>query len=69
MLFIQQNLLTNIIKLGIILLDDEEWLDFVSEHRNGTYNGEQFDLIIGVVANDDVYITFQVYLSRLLTKE
>ena len=69
MLFIQQNLLTNIIKLGIILLDDEEWLDFVSEHRNGTYNGEQFDLIIGVVANDDVYITFQVYLSGLLTKE
>ena len=48
---------------------DEEWLDFVSAHRNGTYSGEQYDLIIGAVANDDVYRTLQVYSSGLLTKE
>lgn len=48
---------------------DEEWLDFVSTHRNGTYDGEQYDLIIGVVADDDVYRTLQVYSSGLLTKE
>lgn len=48
---------------------DEEWLDFVSTHRNGTYDGEQYDLIIGAVANDDVYRTLQVYSSGLLTKE
>ena len=48
---------------------DEEWLDFVSTHRNGTYDGEKFDLIIGAVANDDVYRTLQVYASGLLTKE
>lgn len=47
---------------------DEEWLDFVSAHRNGTYDGEQYDLIIGAVANDDVYRTLQVYSAGLLTK-
>ena len=48
---------------------NEEWLDFVSANRNGTYNGEQYDLIIGAVADDDVYRTLQVYASGLLTKE
>ena len=48
---------------------DEEWLDFVSAHRNGMYEGEQYDIIIGAVANDDVYRTLQVYASGLLTKE
>ena len=48
---------------------DEEWLDFVSAHRNGNYYGEQYDLIIGAVANDDVYRTLQVYAAGLLTKE
>ena len=48
---------------------DEEWLDFVSAHRNGMYEGEQYDLIIGAVANDDVYRTLQVYSTGLLTKE
>lgn len=48
---------------------NEEWLDFVSDHKNGIYHGEQYDLIIGSVANDDVYRTLQVYSSGLLTKE
>ena len=48
---------------------DEEWLDFVSAHRNGDYIGESYDLIIGAVANDDVYRTLQVYSTGLLTKE
>ena len=48
---------------------DEEWLDFVSAHRNGTYDGEEYDLIMGAVANDDVYRTLQVYSTGLLTKE
>ena len=47
---------------------NEEWLDFVSAHRNGAYNGELYDLIIGAVANDDVYRTLQVYATGLLTK-
>ena len=48
---------------------NEEWLEFVSMHRNGIYQGEQYDLIIGAVANDDVYRTLQVYSSGLLSKE
>lgn len=48
---------------------DGEWLDFVSEHRNGTYAGEIYELIIGAVANDDVYRTLQVYGAGILTKE
>ena len=48
---------------------DEEWLDFVSVHRNGNYNGDKYDVIIGAVANDDVYRTLQVYSSGILTKE
>ena len=48
---------------------DERWLDFVCAHRSGTYNGERYDLIIGAVANDDVYRTLQVYSTGLLTKE
>ena len=48
---------------------NEEWLDFVSAHRNGTYTGEKYDVIIGAVANDDVYRTLQIYSTGLLTKE
>lgn len=48
---------------------DEAWLNFVSAHRNGMYDGEQYDLIVGAVANDDVYRTLQVYAAGLLTKE
>ena len=48
---------------------NEQWLDFVSAHRNGSYDGVQYDIIIGAVANDDVYRTLQVYSTGLLTKE
>ena len=48
---------------------NEEWLDFVSANRNGKYEGEQFDIVIGPVADDDVYQTLQVYASGLLTKD
>lgn len=48
---------------------NKEWLEFVFAHRNGTYTGEKYDLIIGPVANDDVYRTLQVYSAGLLTKE
>ena len=48
---------------------NEEWLDFVSANRNGTYYGPIYDLIIGAVADDDVYRTLQVYATGLLSKE
>lgn len=58
-----------VLKIKRFNAPDEEWLEFVCAHRNGMYTGEQFDLIIGAVANDDVYRTLQVYSSGLLTKE
>lgn len=48
---------------------NEAWLDFVSDNRAGSYKGESFDFIFGPVANDDVYTTFTLYTSGVLTKE
>ncbi|MGN1333931.1 MAG: DUF3990 domain-containing protein [Anaerovoracaceae bacterium] len=48
---------------------DEAWLDFVYENRRGNYSGANYDLIYGPVANDDVYTTFNLYASGVLTKE
>lgn len=48
---------------------DEAWLDFVSENRSGNYEGKEYDLIYGPVANDDVYATFTLYSAGVLTKE
>lgn len=48
---------------------NEEWLDFVSQNRNGIYKGEKYDIIVGAVADDDVYRTLQIYYAGLLTKE
>ena len=48
---------------------NEEWLDFVSAHRNRTYQGDNNELVYGPVANDDVYVTFQLYAAGELSKE
>ena len=48
---------------------NEEWLDFVSANRSGTYSGKQYDLVWGAVANDDVYETFTLYTAGAYTKE
>lgn len=66
---IDNNMGNELLKIKRFNAPDEEWLNFVTAHRNGTYDGEQFDLIIGAVANDDVYRTLQVYSAGLLTKE
>ena len=48
---------------------DKLWLDFVRQNRRGTYTGKQYDLIIGPVANDDVYATLIVYEQGILSIE
>lgn len=48
---------------------DENWLDFVAANRKGMYEGKQYDLIYGAVANDDVYRTITLYMTGVLTKE
>ena len=48
---------------------NEAWLDFVAENRSGNYDGEDYDVVYGPVANDDVYTTFTLYQSGALSKE
>ena len=48
---------------------DEAWLDFVSANRNRTYHGDLFELIYGPVANDDIFLTFQLYAGGNLSKQ
>lgn len=48
---------------------NEAWLDFVFAHRTGSYEGEQYELIYGPVANDDVFQTFTLYSIGAYTKE
>ena len=48
---------------------DAAWLDFVAANRQGTYQGEKYDLIYGAVANDDVYRTIALYMTGVLDKE
>ena len=45
-----------------------QWLDFVSAHRTGMYTGERYDIIIGPVANDDVFRTINIYLAGTITR-
>jgi hypothetical protein len=45
------------------------WLDFVHQNRRGIYDGKTYDLIIGPVANDDVFATLIVYEQGILNVE
>lgn len=65
---LNENIFTNI-KIKKFEKPNEDWLDFVAKNRNGDYHGEIYDLVIGPVANDDVYRTLQLYLSNILSKE
>jgi len=46
-----------------------EWLDFVCEHRLNTYYGDDFDLIVGPVANDNTIPVIQAYIDSVKTNE
>ena len=43
-------------------------MDFVYANRGGNYQGEQFDMVFGPVANDTIYRTFIAYEEGILTK-
>ena len=47
----------------------EDWLDFVAANRTGQYFGVRYDLIMGPVANDDVYTTIGLYMRGFISKE
>ena len=48
---------------------DRLWLDFIHENRHSTYPGKCYDLVIGPVANDDVFATLIVYEQGILNVE
>jgi hypothetical protein len=50
-------------------MPDGDWLDFVAANRSGVYQDQQYDIIFGPVADDDVYATLTLYMSGEFTKE
>jgi len=48
---------------------DLEWLRFVAENRLKAYQGNDYDMVIGAVANDTVMPTIQAYLSGFINEE
>ena len=48
---------------------DEEWLEYVSQCRNGFENEVNYDAISGGVADDKVFNTIDLYFSGVITKE
>jgi len=57
--------------LDILRFDapDRLWLDFVHQCRRGLYTGKQYDLVMGPVANDDIFATLIVYEQGILNVE
>ena len=57
--------------LSVLKFDapNEEWLDFVIDRRKGIVLDKEYDLIIGPVANDDVFGTIILYETGQLDKE
>lgn len=48
---------------------DEPWFDFVCSCRMDDTKWQEYDIIMGRVANDDVYLTISKYLDGELSKE
>ena len=46
----------------------EDWLDFIAECRRGGTGGD-YDLVIGGIANDDVFNTLTLYFRGLIDKK
>ena len=48
---------------------DANWLEFVGENRLKMYTGKQYDVIIGPVANDNVFFVIQAFIIKQLSME
>ncbi|MCL2007898.1 MAG: DUF3990 domain-containing protein [Treponema sp.] len=57
------------LKILKFIKPDKLWLDFVQQNRNGKYTGKAYDLVMGPVANDDVYATLIVYEQGIINVE
>ncbi|WP_102399687.1 DUF3990 domain-containing protein [Haloimpatiens massiliensis] len=48
---------------------DEKWLDFITANRRGKEISQEYDVIIGPVADDNVYLTVKLFETGVLDKE
>ena len=48
---------------------DEEWLNFICACRSGKSITEEYDLVFGPVADDNVYATVQLFELGVLDKD
>lgn len=49
-------------KIKVFEQYNREWLDFISKCRDGRYDSD-YDLVIGGIANDEVFSTLEDYFS------
>ena len=59
----------NILSILRFSSPDRFWLDFIYQNRRGVYTGKQYDIVIGPVANDDVFATLIVFEQGILNVE
>lgn len=48
---------------------DERWLDFITVNRRGKEITQSYDIVIGPVADDNVYLTVKLFETGVLDKE
>lgn len=48
---------------------DEEWLDYVFACRQGELIYQQFDIVMGGVANDKIFATIDAFFAGYMSKE
>lgn len=49
--------------------ENEQWLDFVCACRKGEPLNQEYDIVVGNVANDDVFKTVDMYFRGLWDKQ
>lgn len=49
--------------------ENEKWLEFVCSCRRGETRNDNYDIVIGNVADDDVFKTVDMYFRGLWNKE
>lgn len=48
---------------------DVKWLDFITANRRGKEIPQEYDIVIGPVADDNVYLTVKLFETGVLDKE
>ena len=59
---------TSELKAKIFQHADEEWLDFVMGNRQNIHFSYDYDVVMGAVANDNVYASLNLYEDGFLSK-